>query len=486
MKVKKNALLIRPPLPRELRKGYLSVQVPLNLGYLASVIQAEGIEPQIIDYNVLPYASFQLLRLIEVKQPLFVGFTCASCSVGFAGYIASKIKKSFPSTFVILGGPHASASAEDTLREFGAFDAIVIGEGEQTLKEICQVLLAGRDFSQIPGLAYRSNKDEIKITPSRALISDLDTLDFKVHRFFNHRDYACNHVTRGFSRRFLRIAELLTMRGCPYQCIFCASHLAYGNTIRFRSIKHIAEEISFLKDEFDIQHISIEDDTFTLNHRLVIELGSYMKKKNINWNCNARVNEVNPSLITHMVKNNCQKIAFGIESGSPRILNLVKKGINLEQIYDAFSCARKAKLRYLEANFMLGSHPEEKEEDIIKTKELIYKLRPDFLTLTVMCPFPGTEIYSLLKKNVFLKKNWMCYHLVSSQLPYSGLFHLSAEKLIFYRNSLLSEYYTCPQYFLKRIFNLRKISELKYFMHLAKSLILTQRCHPRARLKENF
>jgi len=471
-------LLIRPPVPKELRCGHLSVQVPLNLGYLAGVLANMGFEVDIWDYTVIPYNSQQLLQYIQLRQPIFVGFTAQTSSIGFVGFMAAKIKRFYPGLPIIVGGVHATALPVETLEELPGVDIIVVGEGELTIQQLAEALLLKKDLSAVAGIALRQEDGKIQLNPRQPLLKSLDYLDYRVHRFFNHRHYRHNHVSRGFSRRYLRIAELITARGCPHNCVFCAGHLSFGNSVRFRSLSHLAYEIDYLKKDLRIQHISIEDDTLSLNPKLVDELGAYLKGKNISWNCNARVDEVTPALIYRMVRNNCQKISFGIESGSERILRLAKKRINLSQIKEAFLSCRRAGLRYLEANFMLGSHPDEMPDDIFQTQRLIFELKPDFVTVTVMCPFPGTENFLALDSQGVLKKNWMRYNLVSRNLPYCRLNHLTAQELLFYRDKIMRSYYTSLRYLWQRFTQLRQLNELGYLVRLARSL---QRAYRRER-----
>lgn len=463
-------ILIQPPLPRSLRKEYISVQVPVNLGYIASSLASQGAAVTIKDFAVEHYRKDSFLAQVQKRRPLFVGFTSMTSSLPFIHHISRHLKTINEDIKTVLGGVHASALPLETLQELPHIDFIVVGEGEVTVKELYVQMRGAQDYRNVNGLVFRDKvTGEPCVTARRPLIGNLDDVIFPAHGLFRSERYRSAHVSRGFSRKQLDIMELLASRGCPQNCIFCAGHINYGNTVRFRSAENIISEIEAQIRIRRIEHISIEDDVFTLNKALVKELGVYLRRKNITWNCNARVDSVNQDLAFGMVRNNCRKVSFGIESGSERILKLSRKNITVRQIKEAFRAFRRAGVRHLEGNFMLGSHMDETIDDIKMTGDLIFSLQPDFITLTLMCPFPGTEAYAIMEKEGLLpkKKNWLKFNLVTGKTPYKKLRHISSEELLQWRNYLLKKYYASPGYILRQLFSLRNLKELRYLLHLA-------------------
>jgi radical SAM superfamily enzyme YgiQ (UPF0313 family) len=463
-------ILIQPPQPKSLRKEYISVQVPVNLGYIASSLVSEGARVTIKDFVVERYQRDSFLAEIRRRQPLFVGFTSMTSSLPFVHFISRHIKTLNAGIMTVLGGVHASALPLKTLLELSHIDFIVVGEGEITIRELYNEMRGTQDYRSVKGIAFRDKvAAEPCMTPRRSLIENLDDVIFPAFELFKTEQYRNAHVSRGFSREQLAIMELLTSRGCPQNCIFCAGHINYGNSVRFRSAENIIKEIETYSRIRRVEHISIEDDVFTLNKALVKELGVYLRHKNITWNCNARVDSVNQDIAFGMVQDNCRKVSFGIESGSDRILRLSKKNITISQIKDAFRAFRKAGIRHIEGNFMLGSHMDETIDDIKMTEDLIFTLQPDFITLTVMCPFPGTEAYAIMEKEGLLprQKNWLNFNLVTEKLPYKKLHHISSEELLQWRNYLLKKYYTSSAYILRQLFAIRNLKELRYLLRLA-------------------
>jgi len=469
----KEVILIQPPLPKSIQKEYISVQIPMNLGYIANALMLCGANVAINDFVVEHYDTAYFFEQLNSKQPILVGFTSVTCSIPFVNLISKYVKMFNPKISTVLGGVHASSLPLETLQELKYIDFIVIGEGEITIKELYKEIISNQNYHQIKGLAFRDKATgKLIMNHKRDLINDLDYAMTFSFSLFEVDKYRRAHVSRGFSRVDLEIMELLTSRGCPYNCIFCAGHINYGNNLRFRSIENITKEIEENSRIRKIEHISIEDDTFTLNKKLVFELGKYLRSKNITWNCNARIGTIDQEMAFMMARNNCRKVSFGIESGSERILNLSKKNITIQQIVDTFKIIRSVKIRYIEATFMLGSHPDETIQDIKETKKLIFRIKPDFIALMVMCPFPGTEVYEIMQSRALLPKrpNWINFNLVTVKPPYKSLFNLSADELLYWRNNILWEYYTSVRYIFRQITNIRNIKQLKYLLRLAKSV----------------
>jgi anaerobic magnesium-protoporphyrin IX monomethyl ester cyclase len=469
---RKEVILIQPPIPKSLQKEYISVQVPTNLGYIASALISAGARVTIIDFVVERYKRGIFLKELYKNNPVLVGFTSVTSSLPFVDLISKHIKIFNPEIPTVLGGIHASALPFETLDQLKYIDFIVVGEGENTIRELYREILGNQNYCSVNGIVFKNMATgEFCMTPKRKLISDLDTIDFPPRELFEIKKYQRAHVSRGFSRKGLSIMELITSRGCTQDCIFCAGHINYGKILRFRNKDNIIKEIELNISARKVDHISIEDDAFTLNKNLVIELGKYLKSKNITWNCNSTIGAVNQDIALNMAQNNCRKVSFGIESGSDRILKLSKKNITVSQIMNTFRIFRKARMRYIEGNFMLGSHPDEMIEDIKMTEKLIFMLKPDFITLTIMCPFPGTESYEIMEKENLLPKhkNWLNFNLVTKKLTYKKLYHLSSEELLYWRNYLLKKYYT-SSYIFRQIFSIRNLNELGYLLNLAKSI----------------
>jgi len=472
MSNKYNILLILPPMSRTVDKDYVSTQMPVNLAYIASSLEKAGANVKIIDFTVESFSEQKLISLLQQFNPAIVGFTSMTSSIYMVTDLAKIVKTYNKDILTLLGGVHISAMPQQTLEENPYIDVGVIGEGEETAIEIYNLKKTGKSIEGIKGTAYREEK-KIIVTPRRELIKDLNSIPFPARHLLDLEKYQKSHVSRGFSRKHLRIMEIITSRGCPNSCIFCAGHINYGCSLRFRSYKNITDEVDYLIDKYNINHISIEDDTFTINKTLLKNLCDYFRRKKLTWNCNARVNTIDLEILKLMKQSGCKKISFGVESGSPRILKLIKKNISLDQVRNAFKSAKKEGIRYIEGTFMLGSHPDEKLEDIEMTKKLIFELMPDFISLSLICPFPGTEVYNIMKKNNLLDKDldWSKFTFINNKPPFMKLNHLTAEQLIKIQKNTLKKYYSSPKYILGQVTKIRTLGELLYFINLGFSFV---------------
>lgn len=275
-----NVLLINPPQHKSIDTKYVSTQLPINLGYIAASLEQEGANVKIIDYCVEKFDKERFLNVLIKFNPSIVGFTSFTPSIYSVKDISKRVKEYDEKILTLIGGIHISALPIKTLEELPSIDVGIIGEGEETIKELFKNFISKKKLSNILGTVCRL-KDKIKLNSKRPLIQNLDDIPFPSRHLFDIKNYSKTHVSRGFSRKHLRIMEILTSRGCPNQCIFCAGHINYGHTLRFRSYENVISEIDMLIRDYNINHITIEDDTFTINKELVNKLCNYFKEKKI-------------------------------------------------------------------------------------------------------------------------------------------------------------------------------------------------------------
>jgi anaerobic magnesium-protoporphyrin IX monomethyl ester cyclase len=459
--MKKDIILIRPP-RNSSDRAYVSLQVPLNLGYLAAYLIKFGFQAQVWDFEVQVFGKDFIQKMKELKFPpgLF-GITALTPTLNNAHRIAAGLKENFPAVPIVLGGPHASVFPEETLREFPNFDIVVIGEGEEALKEVCLRVVAGKTLEGVRGIAYRDNS-KIARGKDREPIDDLDSIPFPARELFNNKLYRGHHVSRGFSRRFLNIAEIITSRGCVYNCIFCGG---FRRKLSFRSLPNVLAEIEECKNTYQARHFSILDEVFTFDKKRVVEFCEGVKKiGGITWDCYSRVDHASQELLGLMAESGCQKVSFGVESGSQRILDRIGKGITVQQVKNVSQMARKAGLRYLETSFLIGGHPDENKDDIALTYALIKDIRPDILVLSVAVPYPGTGLYAMLTGEGYIKKGtgWDDFNYSSDNLCWRTRY-FDSKQLIKIRNSMLNKFYLRFYFIFKKIFTAKSLNELIYW-----------------------
>lgn len=460
--------------PSTSHSGIVSVQYPINLGYIVSYLRENNIVCIMQDFEVQDFSENDFLKSIEKARPRLVGFSCMTPHIKSGAKLAKLIKNNFPDILTVVGGVHASAIPEQTLREFSQFDVVVYGEGEQTLADLYRGWCDHKNIDQVLSIAYRQqNGSSIKVNAPRPMIENLDDIPFPDRDLVNIEKYKVSHISRGFSRKTLDIAEIICSRGCPYDCIFCASKVIHSRRVRFRSPENIIAEMAYLIDNYDIDHFSFLDDVFTLRKNLLKPVCEYMGKRRVTFDCYARVDQIDEEKIDIMIAGGCKKISFGIESGSPKILKLLKKGITIEQVEHASAISKKAKLHTIEMTFMIGCHPDETLEDIEMTKNLIYRFNPDIMGIFISIPYPGTELNRILKERcLLLEEHWDEFVLFFGN-PSWELENVSMEELKRILRRIMYGYYLRPSYIWSRVSKL-SLKELKYWFSLGFSFVKTR------------
>jgi len=445
---KMRAVLIRPPKTQgELEKS--SVQHPINIAGIASFLRESGVDVRIWDFEVEKSDVKSVEERFAEYKPEFVGITCLSATLSGAKRIAGISKDVNPNAVVVLGGPHATAVPEETLNQCKEFDIIVLGEGEVSAREICKAIDEGKSFGDIHGIALREDGN-VKLTQRNPPIRPLDILPHPARDLLNLSLYK-GIPTFGLHRKGLKGTELFTSRGCPEECIFCSlPKVMGGKAIRFRSAENVLSEVRECKESFGFNHFTIEDDTFTLKRTRLEAICRGLRKAGVTYDCDTRVDSAGIEVFRLLKETGCLKVAMGVESGSPRILELIKKRITPEQVVDAFENSRKVGL-VNQAFFIVGSHPSETLDDIKMSIKLLRKINPDFAVINVMTPFPGTELYGIMKEGGFLKDinydKFDCLH----GKPNWRIEHFTGDDLVRLQRKMYLSYVLNPKYILKTL-----------------------------------
>lgn len=283
-------------------------------------------------------------------------------------------------------GTHATALTEYIL-EKGYCDIIVRGEPEYTTLETVRNL---SNLKDVLGISYRE-EGRVVNNAGRPLIENLDELPFPA------RDLVDNSKYRIVSFPGEPVAMVLTSRGCPFDCTFCATHLFYQRKRNVRSVENVVAEIEEIVRKFRINHIFLIDDTFTIGEKRVIGLCELLqeRKLDIEWICLGRVDTVTEPMLNAMHKAGCKEIIYGIESASPAVLATTRKNITLEQMHNAVKITKDLGIR-VSLFFMFGN-PGDTLESIRATSRLARKLNPNFASFNIATPDPGTPIFEEMK-----------------------------------------------------------------------------------------
>jgi len=468
-----NIALIRPPKISGAFEKIL-IQEPINLLYLASYLKQNGIAVHLWDFEVEPLTEAEIIKRIKKFNIKLAGFTAMTPTIVNAHKIASLIKNSLPQVLNVIGGPHASAIPVQTLKEFPGFDCAVIGEGEIPFLELCKRINSGENTDNIPSVLEKNSPD----APLQlSNIKDLDDLPFPERSMLNQKLY--RHIyAAGINMNGKKPAVVFTSRGCPQNCTFCAVKKTQGENMRFRSPENVLAEIKQCKEKYGYNHITFEDTNLTLHRARFLKICAGLKSMQLTWACQTKVNFVDEELLKVMADSGCLKVAFGVESGSQRILDKMKKKITIEQIKSAFTLSHKAGITTC-AFFILGTHPDETKDDIKKTEQLLHEIKPDVFQMGIICPYPGTEVYEIMKQHHLIKEiDWSEMNFMHSK-PGWGTKSLAPDDLNRLQKKIYLSYLFSPHFMLstlKKILDPRQtLQMIKLALHLMRYLLMEKR-----------
>jgi radical SAM superfamily enzyme YgiQ (UPF0313 family) len=274
-----------------------------------------------------------------------------------------------------------------------AFDFGIAGEGEITAKELLDSVADKKPFENIKSLVFRK-QGSIVINDKRPLIENLDILPFPARDLLDTKKYTFSVPKKGI----VPLTMMSTSRGCPYECVFCASKTIWGRNTRFRSAENVAREIKEVYDS-GIQYIAFSDDTFTLNRKRVFDICNEIIKSgmDIKWQMMTRANLIDEEMLALMKKAGLVRMSIGVESGNPEILLKIKKGVTLKEVENAYRIADKIGIE-TRGSIMLG-HPYETRETALETLNFAKNLKEcKQMYINVATPYPGTEFNEMAKK----------------------------------------------------------------------------------------
>lgn len=429
----------------------LSIVPSLGLGYIASSLRAKGHHVDIVDCLQKGIKPPALLGIIEDKRPDIIGITIFSLFFLEAKKTIDLIKERF-NIPVVVGGPHVSSLPELTLKECRA-DYAVIGEGEITITELVDAISSvSPKLNRIKGIGYREN-GAIRINERRDLIEDLDTIPFPAWDLIMPETYP--PITHGtFYKRF-PIAPIVTTRGCPFICTFCASDRTWGRLLRKRSPKNVVDEMELLMGEHGIREFHHEDDNLTVSkeHAMGICQEIINRKLNISWSCpnGVRIDCLDRELLAMMKKSGCYMVALGIESGDQGILDRAQKKLDLSKVPVMVEMVKDAGIDVM-GFFILGL-PGETMETARKTIEFAKSLPIDSAKFHNFIPLPGTSVFDEWYQRRGGNIDWGEISLFG-KAAYSTE-SLSSKELTELQKQAHREFYLRPSIFLKNILKIK-------------------------------
>ena len=451
----------------ELYKGVDDVatnQAPLGIAYIAAVLREAKHTVILLDPENQDMTYDDVASLIQKERPDIVGITSATANFGNAIKLA-RIAKQAGDPLVVFGGIHATSLPDEVLTKYPEIDIVVVGEGEITMRELCDAMDSGRrvDYASIAGLAFRNDSGQIEKSPPRPLNMDLDSLPLPARDLLPLEKYGVqiNMITmKGIN------ATMISSRGCPSYCTFCAAHIVTGRVYRPRSTESVVDEMEYLVRKYNTKFIQFYDDTFTINYKRTVDVCNSIIKRGlkVKWFAHARVNTVDEDLFRLMKRAGCTHVSFGIESGNQTILNNIKKGTTLDQSRKAVRASMQAGLK-TSITCMVGN-PGETSETIKDTINFAVELNPDVAVFTVLVPLPGTEVYNKYRGVLFdTSLDWEDYRTVvlSNKLALKSK-TLTNEMLIESIHTAWKRFYLRPSYLIRQLWRMQSWTEFTYYV----------------------
>ncbi len=380
----------------------LTCSPPMGLLQLAACIRTAGVKVQIFDLVARPDKKVQFLEAIG-SDTLWIGFSASTANYPSARRLAHELVQQGTGVPLILGGAHATVLPNECLDD-GPWDAVAIGEGEEISVEVSRRLLERETLSGVPGLRIRREEGQVEVEAQRA--EKLDALPMPAWDLVDLADYQSKPWQ--LVRRGKRVAPLMTSRGCPFQCSFCAVPRIAGRRIRLRPVEQVLEEAEVLVRQYGVDEFHIVDDSFNANldHAKTIMQGLLEQSIRVFWKTpnGIRVDRCDAEFIDLVGRSGGYQVGFGIESADPGVLKQCAKPLDLEdasRVIEAFSHAGISTFGF----FILGL-PGETRDTIDTTIDYSVHSVLDHIHATLAVPYPGSPLFDRLKEEGKLNTSW--------------------------------------------------------------------------------
>jgi len=375
---------------------------PLGLAFLAGALEQAGVEVRVLDLVVYPHTRQRIEETLNDFDPDLVGVTSVTMTFYDAVRVLEDVRRAAPDIPTVMGGPHVTFNARETLETVPSLDAVALGEGEETLVALVRAIEAGRSWEQVPSLVYKDN-GTIRATAPRAKPTDLDSLARPARHL----------LPMGRYHALGMVVSMTTSRGCPEHCIFCVGRKMAGPGVRFRDPADVADEFGMLAG-LGFHQINVVDDQFTTKKAHCLAVCQEIIDRGIqsNWTSFARVDTVSSEVLHKMREAGCIMVSFGVESANAEILKTIRKRITVDQVRRAAALCAEAGVAP-QVSFILGL-PGETPETIQESAVLALELHSLGVSsgFHLLAPFPGTEVRERAEDLgiKILTSDWSAYH----------------------------------------------------------------------------
>lgn len=440
-------VLITPDTGRVERIENESAWSPLGLLYVATVLQDAGHEVKVINNSRIHLTTKQIVDRVKREDPQVVGISALTPTFRRGIEFSQAIKEELPHVKIVFGNYHATFTYDRILQTYSDIvDYVVLHDGEQALLELVEALENGGQVKKVKGIAFQHNGKPVK-TPERSLVQDLNKYPFP-DRSLLEEEYRSEIMgVLGSAGKFTTV---VTSRGCPFNCKFCACSAFTHRKVRFRSAENVVEELEYLESQ-GFEEVGFVDDNFLLDKRRVKKICNMIRQREINldfW-VEGRVDQAPLDVLSHLASAGCKTIYFGMESGLQRVLNYYSKGTTPELNQKAAENSRKAGIGNVIGSFIVGA-PIETAQDVRKTFDYMLDLKGmDCPQINVMFLSPGMEFWDMAIREGHLDESQAWQDPIAAVDVFPS--HLKKDKVENMINNFYKEFLTRPGFIISQI-----------------------------------
>ncbi len=372
---------------------------PLGLLYISGYLEQQGVEHEVLDSTFSSEKKwFDFVR--EYQPKAIALYTNLMTKVKILDMIKKfKSDEELKDIKILMGGPDVTYNWEAYLKH-GA-DFLVIGEGEETFLDFTKELYADQKYETIPGLAFVNENGGVVKNPPRIKIKEVDLLSLPNRKKID----LSNYLKVWKDHHGKSTLNISTQRGCPYTCQWCSTAV-YGQSYRRRSPELVVDEIEYLIKEYNPDALWFVDDVFTVSHKWLADFSAEMQRRGISipFECITRAERLNETVLNELKLAGCFRIWIGAESGSQRIIDLMKRQVDINKVAEMMQLTQHFGMEA--GTFIMVGYPTETKEDINLTIDYLKKANPNHFTITVAYPIKGTGLYTQIESKIIEKPEW--------------------------------------------------------------------------------
>ncbi len=421
-----------------------NIMPPLGLASIAAYLLERGVQVDIIDCYARPDSDRAIRDYVRQHRPAWLGLSCTTSSFLDGVRIAELAREACPGLKVMAGGAHVSALKEALLQDYPQLDALVVGEGEESLYQL--VSAEGDDYTAISGVVCRNAAGDAVFSGYRDPALILDDLPFPAYDKLEGFPEAYQLPIFNYPKA--PNTSCISSRGCPYACSYC-DRSVFRRTFRYNSADYLYRHMKHLRERYNIRHINFYDDQFTFHRQRVIDFCQRMidEPLGMTFNCAIRAEHVDDELIGLMKRAGCWMMSLGIETGDPDLLAQHRQNPDLDMLANTIRLIKKHGIRV--KGLMMVGLPGESEQSVRRSIDYILKLPIDDLNVAKFTPFPGSPLYENIHELGAFDEDWAKMDCMRFQFIPHGMSEEKLEELFltfykqhFRRNDVIWGYVT--------------------------------------------